>query len=187
MSRMREGSWSRKVIDRRAKSPTGMRYPVFARVVGEPWRLSYDYPTSRIRRFATDLRRNPTASEIRLEIIIRHLNGGALKERYRSQHVISGRWIVDFFFPEVRLAVEVDGSVHELAERKAGDIEKAEDCRRFDITLLRLTNREVWGPPEKLIKKLREGWREALHRRNRLVGGRVASNRPQRFSRRSEQ
>lgn len=40
----------------------------------------------------------------------------------------------------------------------------------FDITMLRVTNTEVFGNRERLVAKLREGWREALHRENRIKG-----------------
>jgi very-short-patch-repair endonuclease len=71
------------------------------------------------------------------------VNGGVLRGRLRSQHVISGKWIVDFFFPEVRLAIEVDGNYHLEKDRALKDREKELDCTRFDITLVRVHNSEV--------------------------------------------
>lgn len=57
---------------------------------------------------ARDMRRAPTASERILWEALRH---GRLGVRFRRQ-VVLGRFIVDFFAPSVRLAVEVDGSAH---------------------------------------------------------------------------
>ena len=116
------------------------------------------------------MRRNPTAAEQHLSRILNTLNSGILKGRFRTQHVISGQWIVDFFFPEIRLAVEVDGSVHRTKEQKIRDTEKEKDCRRFDITLVRVSNSEVFGNREKLLDKLRSGWRAALKRENFIIG-----------------
>ena len=50
-------------------------------------------------------------------------------EGWRTEHVFDagtgGRgWRLDFSWPDLKLAVEVDGGVHRLAERFAGDIEK---------------------------------------------------------------
>jgi hypothetical protein len=49
-------------------------------------------------------------------------------------------------------------------------LKKDSDCRRFDITVLRLRNAEIFGDRDWLIKKLRAGWREAKDRENRIIG-----------------
>jgi very-short-patch-repair endonuclease len=73
------------------------------------------------------------------------------------EHVASGKWIVDFFFPEIRLAIEVDGSTHNSQAQQAKDRQKDADCKRFDITVLRLRNAEIFGNRDRLTEKLR--WR----------------------------
>src|ERR1700692_3618839 len=57
-------------------------------------------------------RANPTRAEAELERVLNSLNDGVLRGKFRREHVVSGKWIVDFFFPEIRLAIEVDGSLH---------------------------------------------------------------------------
>ena len=86
------------------------------------------------------------------------------------QHVISGNWIVDVFIPEVRLAIEIDGSIHLTERQHRLDRLKETDCERFDITLLRVSNSEVFGNQERLVERLREGWRLALRRENQFIG-----------------
>ena len=98
------------------------------------------------------------------------LNDGVLRGRFRREHVISGKWIVDFYFPEIRLAIEVDGSVHLTKEQSDRDRLKDSDCARFDISMLRITNREVFGDRKALIEKLRDGWKTALKRENKIIG-----------------
>lgn len=83
---------------------------------------------------------------------------------------MSGKWIVDFFFPEIRLAIEVDGSVHLRRDQQKRDRRKDSDCAKFDVTVLRLRNREIFGSRERLIRKLRDGWRKALRRHNQIIG-----------------
>ena len=83
---------------------------------------------------------------------------------------MSGKWIVDFFFPEIRLAIEVDGSVHLRRDQQKRDRLKDADCARFDVTVLRLRNHEVFGSRERLIRKLRDAWLKAKRRRNHIVG-----------------
>ena len=57
---------------------------------------------------ARDMRKAPTRSE---RLLWQELSGSQLGVRFRRQ-VVLGRFIVDFFAPAVRLAVEVDGGVH---------------------------------------------------------------------------
>lgn len=140
------------------------------RVVGEPSIIEPVYANSHISRHAGQMRRRPTPAERQLLAIFNSLNGGVLRGRFHVQHVISGRWIVDFFFFEIRLAIEVDGAVHRTSSQKARDLEKEQDCVRFDISLLRIMNEDVFGDRDRLVDKLRQGWRRALRRENRLVG-----------------
>jgi very-short-patch-repair endonuclease len=118
-----------------------------------------------VRRFANGRLRNPTTAEVTLDQILNSLNGGVLRHRFRREHVISGKWIVDFYFPEIRLAIEVDGSVHDDPYQKGRDREKDQDCARLGITMLRIQNREIFGDRNQLVKKLRESWRKARSRR----------------------
>jgi very-short-patch-repair endonuclease len=43
---------------------------------------------------------------------------------FKVQHVASGDWIIDFFFPEIRLGVEIDGSVHRMSDQIERDKQK---------------------------------------------------------------
>jgi very-short-patch-repair endonuclease len=140
-------------------------------VVGESkFGSTYKSRECYIKKFSRQNRLEPTKSETRFEIIIRSLGDGILRDKYKSQHPISGKWIVDFFFPDIRLAVEIDGSIHFTATQIQKDRRKDADCRNLDITVLRISNKEVWGDQEKLITKLRQAWRDAKRRDNRIIG-----------------
>jgi very-short-patch-repair endonuclease len=128
------------------------------------------YRKSYIRRNAEERRANPTPAEVKLLSILYSLKGGVLRSKFKREHPVSGKWIVDFFFPEVRLAIEVDGPVHDTEVQRAKDLEKDCDCKRFDITVLRLRNDEIFGDHDTLVEKLRAGYREAKYRENRIVG-----------------
>jgi very-short-patch-repair endonuclease len=54
----------------------------------------------------------PTPAERELERILNSLNGGVLRGRFFREWAFADKWILDFFFHEVRLGIEVDGSVH---------------------------------------------------------------------------
>src|SRR3981081_2382284 len=115
-------------------------------------------------------RANPTRAEAELERILNSLSGGILRGKFKREHVVSGKWIVDFFFPEIRLAIEVDGLAHSSDVQRAKDREKDSDCRRFDITVLRLRNSEIFGNRDRLVEKLRTAWSSAKQRSNRIIG-----------------
>ena len=155
---------------KRKRSPMLIGSLVLPRVVGEPSLFGFNYPKSRIRTFARENRNKMTKAEARLKAILSSVNGGALRERFKIQHVISGKWIVDFFFPEVRLAIEVDGNSHFDRDRAIKDIQKEKDCERFDITLVRVLNSDVFGDKALLLEKLRVGWRKAKRRENTMIG-----------------
>lgn len=153
---------------RRNRTPwSGVGYPT---VVGEAQFSAGARPRSHIHWFADRRRRNPTPAERALGEVLNHLNNGVLRGRFRREHAVSGKWIVDFFFPEIRLAIEVDGSVHLRRDQQKRDRLKDADCARFDVTVLRLRNHEVFGSRERLIRKLRDAWLKAKRRRNHIVG-----------------
>jgi very-short-patch-repair endonuclease len=127
-----------------------------------------------LQRVADERREHPTRAERALAAILGELNAGALDGRFRREWVCGGRWIVDFYFPEVQLAIEVDGGYHRSPVQQSWDLFKESELESEGITLLRVTNEEVFGDRERLLGRLRQAWRAA--RRNlRLTSSRSAS------------
>jgi very-short-patch-repair endonuclease len=147
-------------------SQTGRR----AYVIGEKKYQDHTFQRSHIEKYADFNRKNPTPAEREFLCFLNELNGGVLRGKFVREHIISGKWIVDFYFPDIRLAIEIDGSIHLTGIQKQRDILKDADAKRFDITVLRLTNGEVAGSKEYLAQKLRQGWRSALDRKNLIIG-----------------
>lgn len=141
-----------------------------AYVVGEKHCRDHIFQRSHIEKYADFRRANPTPAESEFLQFLNELNGGVLRGKFVREHIISGKWIVDFFFPEIRLAVEIDGSIHLTGIQKWKDNLKDADANRFDITVLRLTNGEVGGNKQRLTQKLRQGWRSALDHENQIIG-----------------
>lgn len=112
-------------------------------------------------RNARYLAKNPTPAEKEFERILNNLNGGVLRGKFFTQWVLYDKWILDFFFYENRLAVEIDGSFHDRLDQIERDKEKDQDCKDKHVTLIRISNKEVFGDREELIAKLRRGWRKA--------------------------
>ncbi len=89
------------------------------------------------RKFAADLRQSPTRAEQALWERLRARQTGFV---FHRQSVQRG-YILDFYCPRLRLAVEVDGSVHRL--QAAADAQREQALRQRGVKLLRFTNREV--------------------------------------------
>ena len=77
-------------------------------------------------------RRNPTPSE---RILWEALRGRRLGVKFRRQ-VVLGTVIVDFFAPEPRLAVELDGASHVGLERR--DRERDAYLASYGVRVLRV-------------------------------------------------
>ena len=134
-------------------------------VIGDPpFAPSSPRGGSRLQKIAKKRRKKYTRAEKRLEEILNSLNKGILKGKFHREWAFAGKWILDFFFYENRLGIEVDGHYHKSEDQRKKDNEKEKDCDRFDITLLRLSNNDIFGNREILINKLRKGWREANNR-----------------------
>ena len=86
------------------------------------------------------MRRKPTDAEARGWEILRDRRCLGLK--FRRQHVIAG-YILDFYCAELRVAVELDGPVHEKAPQKARDEERTWALGRAGIKVIRIRNDEL--------------------------------------------
>ncbi len=106
---------------------------ILPRVFGNAQIFNHAYSTSHIRDSAKKRQANPTRAETELQRILNSLNGGVLRGRFKREHVVSGKWVAYFFFPDLRLAIEVDGSVHNTRAQRAKDREKDADCKRFAL------------------------------------------------------
>jgi very-short-patch-repair endonuclease len=62
--------------------------------------------------------------------------------RFRRQHPI-GPYILDFYCPKARLAVEVDGAAHDLPQQAAHDAQGAAWLREQGIRVLRVPAGDV--------------------------------------------
>lgn len=102
----------------------------------------------------------PTSAEAMLERILSQLGDGVLSGTFKREHRV-GNWLADFYFPAIRLAIEVDGGYHRAQSRWRKDLRKTADLTAQGITVLRLTNAQVFGDRAVLVELLRGAWRSA--------------------------
>ncbi len=68
--------------------------------------------------------------------------------KFKRQYSID-KYVVDFYCPLLRLAIEIDGSVHNVPENKLSDIERQNYIEQYGIEFLKITNDELLGNPSK--------------------------------------
>jgi cyclase len=95
------------------------------------------------------LRNNMTDAE---KVLWMHLKTGVNGCKFRRQHPI-GMYIADFYCHKAKLVVEVDGSIHNLAEVRKKDEDKQIYLANAGYSILRFTNQEVGTKLKKSFKK----------------------------------
>ena len=112
--------------------------------------------TSRMRRWATALRRNPTPHESMFwgGLLALGLSKGWARQ---VQFWFGQRGaIVDFYHRGASLVVEIDGPIHLIETRKAWDHERDTLLRQRGIRVYRVTNAYVGGQLPRIMKIVRE-------------------------------
>jgi len=107
-------------------------------------------------------RKEPTRCE---SLLWERLRGSQLLGRkFRRQHSV-GMYILDFYCPAERLAVEVDGNVHYSDEARLHDEERDATMAQLMIKTIRFTNDEVDRDMERVLIRIREsfGWQRLPH------------------------
>jgi len=69
-----------------------------------------------------------------------------------------GNYILDFFCPQEKLAVELDGAGHFTREGQARDARRDEYLRGLGITVLRFENVWVFERADELLEEIRKAF-----------------------------
>jgi very-short-patch-repair endonuclease len=95
-----------------------------------------------IPQYATrrqELRNNATQPEQKLWATLRSKQLGV---KFRRQHGI-GHYIVDFYCPECKLVIEVDGDSHYIDDARQKDAQRDAYLQQLGLQVLRFTNEEI--------------------------------------------
>ena len=113
--------------------------------------MTIHFNKNKYRELRKELRNNPTKAE---EILWQELKSRKLGGyKFRRQYGID-QFVIDFYCPQVKLAVELDGSVHEKNHIKAYDIERQKYIETFMINFLRFQNEGVFKRKEWVLKQI---------------------------------
>jgi len=109
----------------------------------------FDKSSEKIKR--RKLRQNQTESEklIRRFLRNRQLLGHKFKRQYSIDY-----FVIDFYCPELKLAVEADGATHNESGRKEYDIRREKYLKKFGVSFVRIKDEELFGNPNKAFAKI---------------------------------
>ena len=100
-----------------------------------------------------DLRNNLTSAEAGLWKLLKskQIDG----YRFRRQFSI-GNYIIDFYCPQKKVAIELDGAHHYTTAGYENDMKRDQDLKGLGVTVLRFENREVFEATDALIDKVKQ-------------------------------
>lgn len=84
---------------------------------------------------------------------LRRKNLGEFK--FRRQHPV-GPYFLDFYCPEIKLCIELDGDQHDDAHAKIHDSKRTEFLKEKDIHVLRFWNNDVYQNLESVLESILE-------------------------------
>jgi very-short-patch-repair endonuclease len=99
-----------------------------------------------------ELRGSLTIAEARLWSCVQH---GRLGWKFRRQHSI-GPFVVDFYCPSARLAIELDGAAHDSDSAGRYDERRSQYLRSNGIVVVRFLNEDVLKNLEGVLAAIRE-------------------------------
>jgi len=106
-----------------------------------------------MKKFRQDLRRNQTEAEKTFWTYVRGKRFLGLK--FFRQYSI-GPYILDFYCPKLRLAIELDGGQHAQDGNREYDAVRAEYLRMQGIEVMRFWNNEVLQNIDGVLAKIAE-------------------------------
>lgn len=92
-----------------------------------------------------------TLQEVRLRVRLKQR--GVFGYKFRRQHGI-GPYIVDFYCPNLRLAIELDGGHHFEPKQRAYDRERQRYIESLGVKVVRYTNADIDSDIDAVLEDL---------------------------------
>ncbi len=107
------------------------------------------FNTKDMKALRRQLRSNGTPAEGRLWNILKGKKVGGLQ--FRRQYSV-GQYILDFYCPALKLAIELDGNYHYNTANSEHDMDRDEDLLNdYGIQTLRFENKIVFEQPQTIV------------------------------------
>ena len=98
-----------------------------------------------------ELRKNQTKTE---EILWWYLRDQKMGLKFKRQHSVGG-YILDFYCPQKKLIIELDGEIHNTKEAKEYDLVRDKYFEELGYVTLRFFNKEVENCVGKVLDKIK--------------------------------
>lgn len=113
----------------------------------------HKYAKGKIFENARALRQISTEAEEKLWQELRNKKLAGLK--FRRQHPID-KWIADFYCHEIKLVIELDGSVHDKKEIAEYDAGREKELKELGMNVIRFKNEEVMTSMKSVLNSIAE-------------------------------
>jgi len=120
-----------------------------------------EYNKRHLKAYRKNLRNNLTPAEAALWTLLK--NKQVLGLRFRRQFSVNN-YILDFFCPKAKLAIELDGEVHNSAEAQERDLKRDDFLGNLDIKVLRVENKLVFENTTQVVSAIETALKEQLSR-----------------------
>ena len=107
----------------------------------------------KLKKFSQDLRKNMTDAE---KMVWSRIRRRQLKGLQIYRQRIIGNYIVDFYCPESKLVIEIDGGQHFTNEVIQEDMTRDRYLSKEGINVLRFSDREVFENLNGVIERIYE-------------------------------
>lgn len=84
-----------------------------------------------------------------------HLRRKQLGVRFLRQYSVD-HYVIDFYCPELKLAIELDGSVHDEPNQKEYDAYRQEYLEKFGISFCRIKNADIMGNANTTFERIED-------------------------------
>ena len=115
--------------------------------------MKYQHNDPLLKQRRQELRNNQTEAEKAFWIFVR--NNQVLGMRFFRQYSL-GPYILDFYCPAKKIAVELDGGQHNNSDNREYDAERSEYLKAHGVEVIRFWNHEVLLDIESVLNKLLE-------------------------------
>lgn len=106
------------------------------------------------------VRRKLRSNYNRIEVIIwRKIKAKQLGHKFRRQHSI-GSYIVDFYCPELKLIIELDGMAHDSDKQFCKDLARDDYLKGLGLHIMRYTSNQILKETESVIIDIKRKIRE---------------------------
>jgi very-short-patch-repair endonuclease len=110
---------------------------------------------SKLLPHAQHMRANPTPAA---KLLWERLRNKQLGVKFRREHAI-GRYLVDFYCSQARLAIELDGLHHQ--EQRLYDEERTMLIEEHGVRVIRFSNEEVLSDADDVVRRIEAAVLEA--------------------------